>query len=75
MTARPTPAEVEAAARELHHWGEVHGWWPESVRAYDALDPIGKDEFDAIVERVLMAASSARDWQAAGQPGRPLPSS
>lgn len=61
MAERPTPAEVEAAARELHHWGEVHRWWPESVTTYDRLDPIGKDEFDAIVERVLMAARRARD--------------
>ena len=61
MTGRPTLAEVEAAARELHHWGEIHRWWPESVTSYDNLDPIGKDEFDAIVERVLMAASAARD--------------
>ena len=60
MEERPTFAEVEAAARELHGWGELHGWWPESVTTYDNLDPIGKDEFDAIVERVLMAASAAR---------------
>ena len=60
---RPTPAQVEAAARELHYWGERHGWWPQSVATYDSLDPIGKDEFDAIVERVLMAArgAAARD--------------
>ena len=57
---RPTLAEVEAAARELHDWGEIHGWWPRSVASYDNLDPIGKDEFDAIVERVLMAANAAR---------------
>lgn len=60
MTERPTPAEVEAAARELHLWGEAHRWWPEGVTTYDRLDPIGKDELDAIVERVLMAASAAR---------------
>jgi hypothetical protein len=27
---------------------------------YDELDPISKDEFNAIVERVLMAAAAAR---------------
>ena len=60
MTERPTLAEVEAAARELCSWGEIHHWWPEGVSTYDKLDPIGKDEFDAVVERVLMAASAAR---------------
>ena len=56
----PSDAEVEAAARELHSWGALHGWWPESVTAYDAQDPIGKEEFDAIVERVLMSAAAAK---------------
>ena len=55
----PNSNEIEAAARELHSWGKLHGWWPESATSYDALDPIGKDEFDAIAERVLMAASAA----------------
>jgi hypothetical protein len=57
---RPSPTEVEAAARELHSWGELHGWWPEAVTAFDALDPIGREEFEAIVERVLMAAAAAK---------------
>lgn len=57
---RPSKDEVEAAARELHSWGELHAWWPKGVTSYDALDPIGRDEFDAIVERVLMAASAAK---------------
>ena len=57
---RPTDEEVEAAARELHRWGELHGWWPQSVTDYDSIDPIGKDEFDAIVERVLMSAAATR---------------
>jgi len=56
---RPGDDEVEAAARELKSWGELHGWWRGSP-TYDALDPIGKDEFDAIVERVLMAAAAAK---------------
>lgn len=57
---RPSDEEVEAAARELHAWGEIHSWWPLGVTDYDALDPIGKEEFDAIVERVLMSAAAAR---------------
>jgi hypothetical protein len=61
MGMRPTVAEVEAAARELDGWGRLHGWWPKSDVSYDNLDPIGKEEFDAIVERVLMAAIAAAD--------------
>ena len=57
---RPSAGEIEAAARELQSWGALHGWWPESVATYDALDPIGKVEFDAIVERVLMSAAAAK---------------
>ncbi len=57
---RPTDDQVEAAARELHRWGELHGWWPPTVTSYDALDAIGKEEFDAIVERVLMSAAAAK---------------
>ena len=57
---RPSIEEIEAAARELHSRGEVHGWWPEPVTTFDALDPIGREEFEAIVERILMAAAAAR---------------
>ncbi len=56
---RPTQQEVEAAARELHSWGELHAWWPGAT-SFDALDPIGREEFEAIVERALMAAAAAR---------------
>ena len=56
----PSVVEIEAAARELHSWGHLHGWWPESVTTYDALGPIGKEEFDAIVERVLTSAAAAK---------------
>lgn len=59
-TDRPTDAEVEAAARELHSWGKIYGWWLPSTTTYDAIDPIGKEEFDAIVERVLMSAAAAK---------------
>jgi hypothetical protein len=57
---RPTGPEVEAAARELHDWGALHGWWLKSLSSFDALDPIGREEFEAIVERVLMAAAAAK---------------
>jgi hypothetical protein len=56
----PTGDQVEAAARELHIWGELHGWWPESITSFDALDPIGREEFEAVVERVLIAAARVR---------------
>lgn len=53
---------VEAGARQLFKEGVHHGWWPHP-KTYDALDPIGKDEFDAIVERVVMASRSAEiNW-------------
>ena len=60
MPEYPTDAEVEAAARRLFADGAFHGWFPESIPTYDALDPIGKVEFDAIVEGVLMAAAAVR---------------
>ena len=56
----PTDAEVDAAARQLFAEGRFNRWWPASTTSYDGLDPIGKNEFDAIVERVLMAAAKAR---------------
>lgn len=56
---RPSHLEVVAAARELDSRGRLHGWWPVGI-SYDNLDPIGKDEFEAIVERVLMSAAAAR---------------
>jgi len=56
----PSDAEVDAAARQLFAEGSFYRWWSASIPSYDGLDPIGKDEFDAIVERVLMAAAKAR---------------
>jgi hypothetical protein len=57
-------AEIEAAARQLLHEGQFLGWWGEArefdSQAYDKLDPIGREEFDAIVDRVLRAAANAR---------------
>jgi hypothetical protein len=41
-----------------------HDWWKPYRKTCDELgttDPIGKGEFDAIVERMLMAARAARD--------------
>jgi 3-dehydro-4-phosphotetronate decarboxylase len=58
----PSDAEIEAAARVLDREGRFHHWWPDHLR-YDTLDPIGKEEFDAIVERILMAATCAKAGQ------------
>ena len=63
MTARPTSKEVEAAARVLHEVGLRHHLWGKYRKSYDELaatDPIGKEEFDAIVEQMLIAANEAR---------------
>ena len=61
--ARPTDAEVEAAARVLDEAGRHHHWWPKTIGTYDEFaktDPIAKSEFEGIVERILMAASEAK---------------
>lgn len=62
---RASKAEVVAAARVLFEEGSHHGWWPRQL-TYDALDPIGVDEFNGIVERALMAAAAARAEQSTG---------
>lgn len=54
---RPSDAEVEAAARELNWWGCHHGWLKLD---YDQLDLIGKEAFDAIVERILRSAAATK---------------
>jgi hypothetical protein len=62
MSERPTKEEEEAAARVLHREGLTHSWWGRYKKSYDELaatDPIGKDEFDSIVERMLLAAARA----------------
>lgn len=57
---RPTDDEITAAARVLDRAGRFHRWWPETSPAYETLDPIGKNEFEAIVEQMLIAAAKAR---------------
>ncbi|UFZ05260.1 hypothetical protein LQG66_02755 [Bradyrhizobium ontarionense] len=42
--------------------GLHHHWWEPYRKSYDemaASDPIAKEEFDAIVEQMLMAARDA----------------
>ena len=63
MALQPTSREIEAAARVLHDFGLRHHWWGPYRKSYDELaatDAVGKEEFDAIVEAVLMAAYAAR---------------
>jgi hypothetical protein len=60
---RPTIEEIEAAARVLDREGRFYNWWPSDTKSYDQLgatDPLGKSEFDGIVERILTAAFRAR---------------
>ena len=58
----PTDEEVEAAGRVLHAIGLHHHWWGPYRKSYDeaAMDAIGNEEFDAVVEKMLMAAAAAR---------------
>ena len=58
---------VEAAARVLHHEALRHGWWGQYKKSYDELaatDPIGKLEFDGLVERMLIAAMQTKTGDA-----------
>ena len=62
-SARPTGAEVAAAARVLDKAGRHHHWWPKTIKPYDEFartDPIAKSEFEGIVEQMLLAASQAK---------------
>ncbi|WP_094193662.1 hypothetical protein [Bradyrhizobium viridifuturi] len=59
---RPTLVEIEAAARVLDKFGRHYRWWPTTTKSHDELaanDPIGKSEFDGIVEQMLIAAADA----------------
>jgi hypothetical protein len=59
----PAAKAVEAAARFLHHEALRRGWWGKYTKSYDELgatDPIGKWEFDGLVERMLIAATQAK---------------
>ncbi|MHC2257646.1 hypothetical protein ACVILK_007338 [Bradyrhizobium embrapense] len=61
--ARPTLVEIEAAARALDKAGRHFHWWPTTGKSYDELaatDPVGKSEFDGIVEQMLIAAANVR---------------
>lgn len=53
-------AEIEAAAQVLFAAGLRHHWWPKSILSYESLDPVGKEEFAAIVAEVLTAAAKVR---------------
>ena len=61
MADRPSDEEVFAAGSTLFAFGLLYGWWPENCKSYEGLDPIGRSEFDGIIECILMAASAARD--------------
>lgn len=64
VSRRPTLPQIEAAARILFDAGQRHHWWQPFRKSYDemaASDPIAKEEFDGLVERMLMAAGSIGD--------------
>jgi len=50
---------VEAAARAIYAAGQIHGWGG-FTKPFDALDPTGRTEFMAVVDRALKAADVAR---------------
>ena len=53
--------EIEAAARVLHKAG-IHHWWKPYNKSYDecVTDAIAKEEFNALVEQMLIVAREAR---------------
>lgn len=56
----PTDAEVRAAATVLYGYGRRHGWFPNGLpENYGEMDPIGVQEFEALVDQVLVAANEA----------------
>ena len=61
----PTDAEVRAAAEVLYGYGRHHGWFPKGLpENYADMDPIGVQEFEALVEHVLIAANEAAEGSA-----------
>lgn len=50
---------IAAAARVVYEAGRHHRWWGFD-KPYDQLDPIGRSEFDGIIERAIAAADAAR---------------
>lgn len=63
MVWRPSPEEIEAAARGLAREGNHHRWWKPYKKSYEemfATDLMAKSEFDGIVEQMLMAAHEVR---------------
>jgi hypothetical protein len=63
---RPTSKAIEAAAHVLHEVGLRHQWWEPYRKTYDEIAATDGEDFDAIVEWMLLAAHAARD-QAAGE--------
>lgn len=57
MMSRPTEQHLQATARALYEEGVQHGWWPKSSpKRLEELDEIAREEFEALVERVLSPA-------------------
>jgi hypothetical protein len=51
---------IESAADSFWKEGSHHGWWSDTRPTWRDLDPIGKEEFLAIVERIVVAYLRAR---------------
>jgi hypothetical protein len=56
---------LERAADELWKTGIHHGWWSKRWASWRDLDPIGKEEFLAIADRIVVAYLR-RDANSAG---------
>jgi hypothetical protein len=50
---------IDAAAKVIYEAGRFYRWGGFN-QPYDNLDPIGRDEFDGIIEQALKAADAAR---------------
>jgi hypothetical protein len=50
---------IEAAAKAIYEAGRFCRWW-RFDKAYEGLDPIGKQEFDGVISKALEAADAAR---------------